>query len=124
MSRGHGFGQVAPGAMTLGVVFRRAAKSEFEDAAVRCDEQVIGLGDEFIVEMEQAFIRAAAGKCQVAIGRAGARDCGSRRNMNARGLRQRFRGAIRMPNRLATTAALRPLSVASRLPSRLDMRVD
>ena len=45
--------------MTLRVVFRRAAKSEFEDAAVRYDEQRAGLGEEFVVEMEQAITRAA-----------------------------------------------------------------
>ena len=45
--------------MTLRVVFRRAAKSEFEDATVRYDEQRTGLGEEFVVEMEQAITRAA-----------------------------------------------------------------
>ena len=45
--------------MTLRVVFRRAAKSEFEDAAIRYDEQRAGLGEEFVVEMEQAITRAA-----------------------------------------------------------------
>ena len=45
--------------MTLHIVFRRAAKSEFEDAAVRYDEQRTGLGDEFVVEIEQAIARAA-----------------------------------------------------------------
>ena len=44
--------------MTLRVVFRRAAKSEFEDAAVRYDEQRPGLGEEFIHEIEQALARA------------------------------------------------------------------
>ena len=46
--------------MTLRIVFRRAAKSEFEDAAVRYDEQRLGLGDEFAIEIEQAVARAAA----------------------------------------------------------------
>jgi toxin ParE1/3/4 len=46
--------------MTLRVVFRRAAKSEFEDAAVLYDEQRNGLGEEFIVEIEEAVSRAAA----------------------------------------------------------------
>jgi toxin ParE1/3/4 len=46
--------------MTLRVVFRRAAKSEFEDAAVWYDEQRNGLGEEFIVEIEEAVSRAAA----------------------------------------------------------------
>jgi plasmid stabilization system protein ParE len=45
--------------MTLRIVFRRAAKSEFEDAAVRYDEQRLGLGDEFAIEIEQAVARAA-----------------------------------------------------------------
>jgi len=46
--------------MTLRVVFRRAAKSEFEDAAVWYDEQRNGLGEEFIAEIEEAVSRAAA----------------------------------------------------------------
>jgi plasmid stabilization system protein ParE len=46
--------------MTLRIVFRRAAKSEFEEAAVRYDEQRPGLGEEFAVEIEQALARAAA----------------------------------------------------------------
>jgi plasmid stabilization system protein ParE len=46
--------------MTLRIVFRRAANSEFEDAAVRYDEQRPGLGDEFAIEIEQAVSRAAA----------------------------------------------------------------
>jgi plasmid stabilization system protein ParE len=46
--------------MTLRVVFRRAAKSEFEDAAVWYDEQRMGLGEEFVVEIEQAVAKAAA----------------------------------------------------------------
>jgi plasmid stabilization system protein ParE len=46
--------------MTLRIVFRRAAKSEFEDAAVWYDEQRFGLGEEFIVEIEQAIANAAA----------------------------------------------------------------
>jgi toxin ParE1/3/4 len=46
--------------MTLRVVFRRAAKSEFEDAAVWYDQQRNGLGEEFIVEIEEAVSRAAA----------------------------------------------------------------
>ena len=35
-------------------------KSEFEDAAVRYDEQRQGLGEEFIVEIEEAASRAPA----------------------------------------------------------------
>lgn len=46
--------------MTLRIVFRRAARSEFEDAAVRYDEQRYGLGEEFIAEIEQAITSAAA----------------------------------------------------------------
>lgn len=46
--------------MTLRIVFRRAAQSEFEDAAVRYDEQIQGLGEEFAIEIEQAVARAAA----------------------------------------------------------------
>jgi plasmid stabilization system protein ParE len=46
--------------MTLRIVFRRAAKSEFEDAAARYDEQHPGIGEEFVMEIEQAVARAAA----------------------------------------------------------------
>jgi len=45
--------------MTPRIVFRRAAKSEFEDAAVWYDEQRVGLGEEFIIEIEQAIVNAA-----------------------------------------------------------------
>ncbi len=45
--------------MTLRVVFRRAAKIEFEDAAVWYDNQRFGLGDEFMAEIEQAVANAA-----------------------------------------------------------------
>ena len=41
--------------MTLRIVFRRAAKSEFENAAVRYDEQRLGLGEEFTIDIEQAI---------------------------------------------------------------------
>ena len=46
--------------MTLRIVFRLAAKSEFEDAAVWYDAQRLGLGEEFTIEIEQAVTRAAA----------------------------------------------------------------
>jgi plasmid stabilization system protein ParE len=46
--------------MTLRVVFRRAAKIEFEDAAGWYGEKDPGLGDEFIREIEQAIANAAA----------------------------------------------------------------
>jgi plasmid stabilization system protein ParE len=46
--------------MTLRVVFRRAAKSEFEDAAAWYAERAAGLGEEFIREIEQAVASAAA----------------------------------------------------------------
>lgn len=46
--------------MTLRIVFRRAAKSEFEDAAVLYDEQRRGLGEEFIFEIEQSLASAAS----------------------------------------------------------------
>ena len=45
--------------MTLRIAFRRAANSEFEDAAVWYNEQRIGLGEEFIVEIEEAVANAA-----------------------------------------------------------------
>ncbi len=46
--------------MTLRVVFRHAAKSEFERAALWYDEQRSGLGEEFIREIDEALARAAA----------------------------------------------------------------
>ena len=46
--------------MTLRIDFRRAAKSEFEDAAVWYDKQRRGLGEEFILEIEQSLASAAA----------------------------------------------------------------
>ena len=46
--------------MTLRIVFRRAAMREFDDAADRYDEQRPGLGEEFIVEIDQAVAKAAA----------------------------------------------------------------
>lgn len=46
--------------MTLRIVFRRAARSEFEDAAVRYDERRSGLGEEFMLEIEQAIANAAS----------------------------------------------------------------
>ncbi|MGP1680695.1 MAG: type II toxin-antitoxin system RelE/ParE family toxin [Giesbergeria sp.] len=46
--------------MTLRIVFRPAAKREFDDAADRYDEQRLGLGEEFIVEIDQAVAKASA----------------------------------------------------------------
>ena len=46
--------------MTLRIVFRRAAKIEFEDASAWYDEKRLGLGEEFIVEIEQAIAMAAS----------------------------------------------------------------
>ena len=46
--------------MTPRIVFRRVARSEFEDAAVWYEEQRVGLGEEFIIEIEQALANAAA----------------------------------------------------------------
>lgn len=45
--------------MTLRVVFRRAAISEFEDAAVWYDDKRPGLGEEFIREIDDAVAKAA-----------------------------------------------------------------
>ncbi len=45
--------------MTLRVVFRRAAKSEFEDAAAWYEERRRGLGEEFAAEIEEAIQRAS-----------------------------------------------------------------
>jgi plasmid stabilization system protein ParE len=42
------------------VVFRRAAKSEFEEAVAWYDERRSGLGEEFIREVESAVSAAAA----------------------------------------------------------------
>ena len=47
--------------MILRVVFRRAARNEFEDAAAWYGERGPGLCDEFIREIEQAITNAAAG---------------------------------------------------------------
>ena len=46
--------------MTFRVVFRHAAKSEFERAALWYEEQRSGLGEEFIREIDEALARAAA----------------------------------------------------------------
>jgi plasmid stabilization system protein ParE len=46
--------------MTLRVVFRHAAKREFEDAAAWYEERRRGLGEEFIREIDDAVLRAAA----------------------------------------------------------------
>ena len=46
--------------MTLRIVFRQSARREFDDAADRYDEQRPGLGEEFIVEIDQAVANAAA----------------------------------------------------------------
>ncbi|MCX7140837.1 MAG: type II toxin-antitoxin system RelE/ParE family toxin [Proteobacteria bacterium] len=46
--------------MTLRIVFRRAAKSEFENAANWYEVQRTGLGEEFVSEIEQALAQAAA----------------------------------------------------------------
>lgn len=46
--------------MTLRVVFRRAARIEFEDAAVRYDEQRRGIGEQFVAEIDEAVLRASS----------------------------------------------------------------
>lgn len=60
MGRGQGDGQSAFGKITLRVAFRRAANTEFEQATVWYDEQRLGLGEEFVHEIEQAIAIAAA----------------------------------------------------------------
>jgi plasmid stabilization system protein ParE len=45
--------------MTLRIVFRRAAQTEFEDAAAWYEKQRVGLGDEFVFEIEKSLIIAA-----------------------------------------------------------------
>lgn len=45
--------------MTLEVVFRRAARAEFVDAAARYEAQRPNLGAEFIEEIERCVARAA-----------------------------------------------------------------
>ncbi|MFM9971533.1 MAG: type II toxin-antitoxin system RelE/ParE family toxin [Burkholderiales bacterium] len=44
--------------MTLRIVFRPAAKREFNDAADRYEAQRSGLGEEFIIEIDQAVAKA------------------------------------------------------------------
>lgn len=46
--------------MSLRVVFRRAAKEEFEEAAAWYEDRRRGLGDEFIAEVGEAIDRAAS----------------------------------------------------------------
>lgn len=46
--------------MTLRVVFRHAAKSEFEEVAAWYGERSAGLGEEFVREIEVAIAGAAA----------------------------------------------------------------
>lgn len=46
--------------MTLSIAFRRAAESEFVDAAVWYDQRRAGLGAEFVYEIEQALASAAS----------------------------------------------------------------
>jgi plasmid stabilization system protein ParE len=45
--------------MSLQVVFRRAAKDEFESAAAWYEERRSGLGEEFVAEIGDAIDRAA-----------------------------------------------------------------
>jgi plasmid stabilization system protein ParE len=46
--------------MTLRVVFRQAAKQDFEDAAAWYEEKRRGLSEEFVREIDDAVLRAAA----------------------------------------------------------------
>lgn len=46
--------------MTLRVVFRRAAKAEFEEAVAWYGEKSVGLADEFMSEIDYAVAGAAA----------------------------------------------------------------
>lgn len=48
--------------MTLRIVFRRPARREFDDAADRHDEQRPDLGEEFIVEIDQAVGQSGQGQ--------------------------------------------------------------
>ncbi len=45
--------------MTLRVVFRRAARREFDEAALWYDERRAGLGAEFVAEIDRAIELAA-----------------------------------------------------------------
>ena len=56
--------------MTLRIVFRQGAKSEFEDAALWYDQQRRGLGEEFILEIEQSLASAATEpqRCPIVFG--------------------------------------------------------
>ena len=47
--------------MTLQVVFRRAARQEFDDAANWYEERQAGLGQQFIIEIDRAITLAADG---------------------------------------------------------------
>ena len=44
--------------MTFRVVFRRAAKEEFEDATAWYQERRLGLGEQFVSEINEAIERA------------------------------------------------------------------
>jgi plasmid stabilization system protein ParE len=46
--------------MTLAVVFRRAARLEFDDAAMWYEERRSGLGESFIAEIDRAIAVASA----------------------------------------------------------------
>lgn len=45
--------------MSLPVVFRAAARNEFEEAATWYDQRRPGLGEEFLREIDEAVLRAA-----------------------------------------------------------------
>lgn len=45
--------------MSLRIVFRRAAKEEFDDAAAWYEERQIGLGSQLVSEVQKAIVLAA-----------------------------------------------------------------
>lgn len=45
--------------MTFRIVLRRAAKAEFEDAAIWYESQRRGLGEEFVIEIDEALAKVA-----------------------------------------------------------------
>jgi len=60
MGRGQGLAGRTPQEMTLRVAFRRAARGDFEDAALWYEERRLGLGAQFRAEVDAAVLLAAA----------------------------------------------------------------
>src|SRR2546430_12448067 len=56
MGRGQGLAGRTPQEMTLRVAFRRAARGDFEDAALWYEERRLGLGAQFRAEVDAAVL--------------------------------------------------------------------